>query len=435
MEIGSLGALNMLISQDAKLGSSSEGKSGFTSLFTNLMTNTSNEINDIPMDGATGELVGEELAGLVEFLQTNDLVELEDGMDLLGKIAFQSDTDVIKLIEEQLNMSSDELVKLLSDLYDKLVSGQEGKDLLSLMEADKSEESQNDIILSLIEGLALLQMQEIKVTPDKDFGQAMKALKLFDLLTAHQDSFGKDPRLKEFLKTVNEMLEMKLKGTTSLNREEFLQKTFKPLLQEMNGENAANLGKMSENVTNVLKKTENAALVLNKTEHGTQGFMQFQQLSRPEQLTLLANHSGKPVSAEQLIDQFRSILEKSQFVKNGGTQKLFIKLNPEHLGALRVELIQKDSTIIARILTSTSMAKDMMESHLNGLKQAFSSQNIQVERVEIAQQFTAQDRTFNREQQGQGRHEQHEQQKEEQREQPADDFNHSFEEALLNTEV
>nr|WP_245349973.1 flagellar hook-length control protein FliK [Cytobacillus eiseniae] len=133
------------------------------------------------------------------------------------------------------------------------------------------------------------------------------------------------------------------------------------------------------------------------------------------------------------MEQFESILSRSKFSVNGGTQRLFIKLNPEHLGALRIELIQKDSMMVARILTSTSLAREMMESQLNGLKQAFSSQNIQIERVEISQQFTGQERTFNREQQ-QGQERQ--QPREEQKEQQANEhFTKSFEEALLNTEA
>ena len=74
-------------------------------------------------------------------------------------------------------------------------------------------------------------------------------------------------------------------------------------------------------------------------------------MSKPYQLTLTQSQSGKQVSTDQLIQQFESILSKSQLMNVGGNQKLFIKLYPEHLGALRVELIQKDSTLIAKFMT------------------------------------------------------------------------------------
>ncbi|MFE8695181.1 flagellar hook-length control protein FliK [Cytobacillus sp. FJAT-53684] len=426
MDISSLGSINTLVSSELKSSASGKSANGFSSLFTNLMSGTSESIGSSPVTDEGNELTEEELAGLVQFLQMNDILELEDGLEILGKIAFQSEEDMINIIEEQLNLSSEELLQLLSSFYNKLTSidGNAMEKETPIESENPQEVTPSEAILSLIHAISFqLQNQNAKVASDKDFGQAMKALKLFDLLSAHQDSYGNETRLKEFIKSMNEKLELKLNGQTSANRDEFLQRTFRNLVQEMKGTNSIPPAETS---------TENMAKLLNKTDSVNPGLIQFQQLSKPEQLTLMTN-SQRPVSAEQLIEQFESILARSKFLTNGGTQKLFIKLNPEHLGALRVELIQKDSMLIARILTSTSVAKDMMESQLNGLKQAFSSQNIQIERVEISQQFTGQERTFNREQQ-QGQERQ--QQREEQKEQHSnDDFTHSFEEALLNTEA
>ena len=54
-------------------------------------------------------------------------------------------------------------------------------------------------------------------------------------------------------------------------------------------------------------------------------------------------------------------------------QKLLIKLHPDNLGSLRIELIQKDQTMVARILTTTDAAKEALESHLHSLKDAFGA--------------------------------------------------------------
>ena len=140
------------------------------------------------------------------------------------------------------------------------------------------------------------------------------------------------------------------------------------------------------------------------------------------------------MSSDQLIQQFESILSKSQLMNAGGNQKLFIKLYPEHLGALRVELIQKESTLIAKFMTSTANAKDILESQIQSLKQAFSSQNIQIEKIEISQQLNQQERYFNREsQQQQEQRQQREQDKPKQEQDQT--FTLSFEEELLNVEV
>ena len=66
-----------------------------------------------------------------------------------------------------------------------------------------------------------------------------------------------------------------------------------------------------------------------------------------------------------------------------------------------MELIQKDSTLIAKFMTTTANAKDILESQIQSLKQAFSSQNIQIERIEISQQLNQQERYFNRDSQQQ----------------------------------
>lgn len=429
MEIGSLGTINSLISA-AGGNSATAGKNanGFSMLFTNMMAGAPQSSDSLAVMEQVNELTGEELAGLVQFLQINDILELENGSELLGKTMLQSDVDAVSLIQEQINVSAEELLQLLTNLYKQLTSADENvidNDLLNKADGDSSQEDINEAIFSLLQLISSLQIQNVKLVPDKELGQGMKAVKLFDLIAAQQDSFGNETRLRDLIKSIKEKLELKLNAQAPAAREEYLQKTFNNVVQEMNSKTPvlpASTEISGENVTKTLTKTDSFH----------PGFLHFQQLSKPEQLTLITN-AQRPVTAEQLIEQFESILSRSKFMTNGGTQKLFIKLNPEHLGALRVELIQKDSMIIARILTSTATAKDMMESQLNGLKHAFSSQNIQIERVEISQQFTGQERTFNREQQ-QGQERQ--QSREEQKEQKSNDnFTDSFEEALLNTEA
>jgi flagellar hook-length control protein FliK len=182
------------------------------------------------------------------------------------------------------------------------------------------------------------------------------------------------------------------------------------------------------------KNTNNPTKQNNSFDFFNGGILPFQQMSKTEQATFVMNEPDKQVSTEKLIQQFESILSKSQFLKAGGTQKLFIKLNPEHLGALRIELIQKDSVLIAKMMTATSTAKDLLESQIQSLKHAFSSQNIQVEKIEISQQMNQQERFINRDSQPQQEQRQQREQ-EEQKQQHDSQFGASFEEALLNVEV
>ena len=70
---------------------------------------------------------------------------------------------------------------------------------------------------------------------------------------------------------------------------------------------------------------------------------------------------------------------------NQGTIRLVLKLFPENLGQIRIEVMQKDGLMQARLLATTAAGKELLDSNLNQLKSAFVAQNIQMERIDVAQ--------------------------------------------------
>lgn len=108
-----------------------------------------------------------------------------------------------------------------------------------------------------------------------------------------------------------------------------------------------------------------------------------QQVSKIEQFVLQVNQESKPVNYEQFVKDFTNILGKSQFFKGDGTNKLLIKLYPEHLGSLRIEILQDKGALTARMIATTSAAKDILDSQLHQLKHAFTQQNIQVDKLDV----------------------------------------------------
>ncbi|MGX2959262.1 flagellar hook-length control protein FliK [Peribacillus sp. JNUCC 23] len=159
------------------------------------------------------------------------------------------------------------------------------------------------------------------------------------------------------------------------------------------------------------------------------------QMSKLEQFVLTVEKSGQPITQEQFVKAFETILNKSSFTNANGTQKLLIQLNPEHLGSMRIELIQKDNVMVARIMATTTQAKEMLESQLQGLKHSFVGQGIQVEKIEISQQLSAfsQERFYQRD--SDTSEQQNQQQDKQADEETATEFTNQFEEALLNVEV
>lgn len=276
--------------------------------------------------------------------------------------------------------------------------------------------------INLLSGLAKLPQQELANKLGKNDLLIFKALKLHALTLEKSPIAGEANigELNELLQGIGERLTNQTE--TGKPKMDFLQMRFTRLASELNQENSKNI-KLEMNL-------ETNSQTLTKVDNNSLGFLP--QIGRLEQLSLMMNTSEKNVSAEQLLKQFESILSKSQFMNSGGTQKLFIKLFPEHLGSVRVELFQKDQTMIARIITTSGTAKEALESQLNGLKQAFAAQNISVERIEISQQNLQQERFLNKDQHQQ--HRQPDRQQQDSNEEQAD-FNLSFEEALLNMEA
>lgn len=91
------------------------------------------------------------------------------------------------------------------------------------------------------------------------------------------------------------------------------------------------------------------------------------------------------VKSETLIREMQLIFKRANFGMVGGTNRLLIKLYPEHLGQIRIELLETNGVLTARLLASTALGKEMLESQMNQLRQAFLQQNLQVERIEIGQ--------------------------------------------------
>lgn len=137
--------------------------------------------------------------------------------------------------------------------------------------------------------------------------------------------------------------------------------------------------------------------------------------------------------AASFVEKFEQVMSRSQMANNAQGQRLLIKLYPEQLGSVRIEFIQKDGVMSARILTSTAAGKQMIEGQLNQLKSGLANQNIQLDRIDISQALSEPGRSEQRGQQFNQQHSAHEQANERHEQQEEEEF--SFEELLAELEV
>ncbi|NRG43418.1 flagellar hook-length control protein FliK [Bacillus sp. CRN 9] len=379
---------------------------------------------------------------LIQLLETPDLLTMDEKFQPLIFVDLRDEDLFLSNVAELLGMSKSEAKESLIQLAAKLLNEKENNEKAELkldsmtneaMEDSNIESLREQSLASIINLITTIPVdKEMKL--ENEMKAALQILKLYELLNRNQNgALVAGEKLQQFITKMNEWY--KHSGVTStsklpvsdFNKLEYLHKTFQSVWQNSNQQAES-------------KQPVQAEVLANKLEvpaHAHTGFTQPPQMSKTEQLTLMLAENGKPVSPEQMIKQFDRILSKAHFMKNGDAQKLLIKLSPEHLGSMRIEIIQKDSMMVARILTSTAAAKEMLDSNLQSLRHAFSSQNLTVERLEISQQAElGQERFFKRdEQQGGNEKEGQPENKREQADQELSSFLERFEEELLNLKV
>ncbi|MBO0996878.1 flagellar hook-length control protein FliK [Bacillus sp. SD075] len=291
-------------------------------------------------------------------------------------------------------------------------------------------------ILKKVTGLSEEKWHEL---PLSGVVNLLKLVKIQDLLSENkdmsQDGAAIQKQMKNLLEGLTGRLEKWLsnqsKSTSESNQSNTLEKgqtktmeTWKSPFSQLSGsDKVIKNGTFSSDVT---------LQSLDSSKHQGSG-MPF-LMTKLEQFVLVAPRGEQTVSQEKFVKQFENILSKANFSGTNGVNKLMIRLNPEHLGSLRIELIQKDGMMSAKIMATTAQAKDMLENQVCGLKQAFSGQNIQIERIEISTAFNA----FNSEKfshKDADEHKEQQESKEESKDETEIEFTGSLADALLNLEV
>ncbi|WP_203246226.1 flagellar hook-length control protein FliK [Sporosarcina beigongshangi] len=146
-----------------------------------------------------------------------------------------------------------------------------------------------------------------------------------------------------------------------------------------------------------------------------------------------AENRNNAARNEALVREMQTVFKRANFGQTGGTNRLLIKLYPEHLGQVRIELLQVNGIMTARILASTALGKEMLDSQLNQLRQAFLQQNLPVERIDVSQ--TLQDTARNDREQGFNQQFKQDGQETNDRQEQNDEEQLTFQEYMIELEV
>lgn len=351
-------------------------------------------------------------------LIVNQLMELMNGMnftnvsdDMFSKTNLPEVLNQLKAIEQVAGQNPDfKFSKQLTEVMQSL-----SKLFTTIMQAI---DGQSPSTTASLEAAAILQKE---AATDRTGAQDAKA--------SVMDEDGQTGSLKTLIESIAQKVETLSKKQD--NTDTLPKRLLNPLLVGSLQKAESNAVSVSETKTET-KETDTTS----KSEWKMPSYVGQLQASssfgKPEALTLMQS-TGNSVSGSELEEQLENILKSSSFTKIGNTQKMILRLAPENLGSLRIEILQTDGNLVAKIMTTTAQAKDALDAHLNSLKHGLSSQNINVDKIEINFVPTSQEKGT-KDQQQQENHQQHRPAEKEENRNEQEQDDKSFLEELLQVE-
>ncbi|MBB6449295.1 hypothetical protein HNR44_001244 [Geomicrobium halophilum] len=115
-----------------------------------------------------------------------------------------------------------------------------------------------------------------------------------------------------------------------------------------------------------------------------------QPLNQGQQLFIhLGGHKTNHARAIEFVKQFQQAIRKGHLRMNGdGVQRLTVKLHPETLGRVDVQITRENGLMQARMLTTTNTTRELVEAQLPQLRNAFLQQQLAVDRIIVEQAGT-----------------------------------------------
>lgn len=248
-----------------------------------------------------------------------------------------------------------------------------------------------DKTVQLLTQARQLGLRDILQIPTKDLGNLIDVTKKIQVSVQANEAHLLESQQSSELDSAFEELLQRVKTLESERRQQKLGNIL---------ENAFSKGPVKKDLHMLLPNQHMNIVKLNATSTNEEApvisIHNQETISKTEQFVLhVGNGTAQEPKATDLIKAFSNILAKSQLSQTPGSSRLLIKLYPEHLGSLRVELLQKEGMLMARMIASSSNAKEMLDSQLHSLKQAFNQQNIQVDRIEVTFSQNAEQKYMN----------------------------------------
>ncbi|MEK4522590.1 flagellar hook-length control protein FliK [Psychrobacillus sp. FSL W7-1493] len=356
--------------------------------------------------------VNTEQSLIQDLLSLLDVESIEDAQNLLQ-------TDELLVDSKQLHQLLNKLLSKLEDLENHPDQKQDVWEILANV-MEQPQKLVDSIILSL-NGQLAAQIEPKPLLSPVEAKQTVELLKVVQLIGNKSDLTFKQETtlfdLKQTLETLKENL-----TNLSMTQGRNTTPVTKAFIQQVVMNQSVTKGTSSEVVTESKETTS-----VNQGQTTTvQTKVETVSMTLPTQ---------KSAQSEEFLKELQKVMNRVQFGQAAGANRLVIKLYPEQLGTIRIELIQKDGILTAKMLASTALGKELLDTHSGQLRQGLANQNIQIEKLEITQAL--QDAAKQEKNQGfqDSTFKQHRQHEEQEEDSDVSDTQTTFQEFLSEIEV
>lgn len=106
-------------------------------------------------------------------------------------------------------------------------------------------------------------------------------------------------------------------------------------------------------------------------------------MTKLQQYVLHVKETNGLPNRQQFAKDFEQLLSKGTFTNVGGKQQLTLQLHPQNLGSLNIQLTKVNGQLTATLITTSSEAKNLVQSSLHQLQGAFANQNLNVQKLQV----------------------------------------------------
>lgn len=352
----------------------------FGEVFNNVVSNSTTVNN--PNTTSTESV---DINALTEVLNAQSIEEV---LDLLGiphdqgllmlqvgeegqAVALDELMDIHSLLEI-LNIDLEELNTIVRDLL--------GEDDVEIFNIWQFVDLVNEQAPKILGELNAALQGESNVTP-KEAKTLLEFLKLTQLAGKQSDLVSDQPEQLTQIKELLTKVVAKLEGQPTVNEKH------NSTLIVQSEQTESNKPTVQTSQTETKTTVQGLQQVLTKTETTeTQSFgANSTQQTATKAVTITLPNTNQASQSEALAKEIQTLLNRSQFSTTQGMTKLLLKLYPENLGSIRIEIMQKDGVLTARLLASTAIGKELLDGQIQQLRNGFAQANIQMDRIEIAQ--------------------------------------------------